>query len=349
LVVRAENAKGRTLSGKLVHFKITEGSGSVWAGSSITDKQGQAQEYLTLGSTFGPNVVEVRAVNPSSGEKVTYETFAATAALPGTVAFRTYDGKTGIAALWTTTLDGTDPSYVTEYKQLFSPAWAPDGGKLAFHATEGSYVDIFVVNPDGTGLTNVTATASFHEGSPTWAPDGQHIAFWGYPSDGGYDVFRMNADGTGVQRLTTHSARDLAPAWSPDGSKIAFVSERDGDMDVYVMNPDGSGVVQLTNDSFEPISLAWSPDGTQIAFSGNVSPPGLPSDMWVMNADGSGLTQLGLENANNVSWSSDGEWLAFDGTSSDYGREMYFVRPDGTDLIMGFQWADDQTQPVWAP
>ena len=49
----------------------------------------------------------------------------------------------------------------------------------------------------------------------------------------------MNADGSGVVRLTDHSARDGEPAWSPDGQRIAFSSDRDGNYDIYVMNADG--------------------------------------------------------------------------------------------------------------
>src|SRR5215208_3831615 len=54
-----------------------------------------------------------------------------------------------------------------------------------------------------------------------------------------YDIYTMNADGSGVTRLTNDPARDIQPAWSPDGTKIAFVSIRDGNTEVYVMNADG--------------------------------------------------------------------------------------------------------------
>jgi len=65
----------------------------------------------------------------------------------------------------------------------------------------------------------------------------------------------MNADGTGVARLTTSTLSDELPAWSPDGRYIAF----DRDADLYVMNADGSSVQQLTRGGETDIMPRWQP------------------------------------------------------------------------------------------
>ncbi len=74
-------------------------------------------------------------------------------------------------------------------------------------------------------------------GAPAWSPDGQKIAFASV-RDGNQEIYVMNADGSGQQRLTRNTAGDYAPAWSPDGRKIAFVSQRDGHVnhEIYLMN-----------------------------------------------------------------------------------------------------------------
>ena len=77
----------------------------------------------------------------------------------------------------------------------------------------------------------------------------------------------MNADGSGVTRLTDHSADDTTPAWSPDGRRIAFSSERDGNAEIYVMDADGSELARLTSSPGKDRFPSWSPGGQYIAFS----------------------------------------------------------------------------------
>src|SRR5207247_8008882 len=108
--------------------------------------------------------------------------------------------------------------------------------------------------------------------------------------EGNQDIYVMNADGSGVSRLTNTPATDIDPAWSPDGRRIAFASDGDGThriYDIYVMNADGSGVTRLTNDPVTAWGPAWSPDGTKIAFESYRDGNG---EIYVMMPDGSAGT-----------------------------------------------------------
>ena len=133
--------------------------------------------------------------------------------------------------------------------------------------------------------------------------------------DGNYEIYVMNADGSGQRRLTRDAALDLSPVWSPDGRKIAFVRFRDGNADVYVMNGDGSGQRRLARGvrrghrtrvsqaiAFAAPSPAWSPDGRRIAFVSNRDGN---FEVYVMNADGSGQRNLTRSPANEglFAWS----------------------------------------------
>src|SRR3990170_1838494 len=75
--------------------------------------------------------------------------------------------------------------------------------------------------------------------------------------DGNYELYTMNADGSGQTNLTNNAAYDTHAVWSPDGMKIAFTSDRDGNYDVYVMNANGSGQTNLTNNGAFDAYPAW--------------------------------------------------------------------------------------------
>ena len=71
----------------------------------------------------------------------------------------------------------------------------------------------------------------------------------------------MNADGSGMTRLTNNPAGDLSPSWSPDNTKIIFDSRRDGKWDIYVMDADGSNQTRLTDASSKDANASWKPGG----------------------------------------------------------------------------------------
>jgi Tol biopolymer transport system component len=131
-----------------------------------------------------------------------------------------------------------------------SPAWSPDGRKIAFVSNS----EIYVMNADGSEQRTLTQRGA----QPLWSPDGRKIAFVSV-RDGKYDeVHVMNADGSGKRNLTHNPAPDGAPAWSPDGRRIAFQSWRGADL--YVMNADGTGQRNLTRTpGAREFGIAWSP------------------------------------------------------------------------------------------
>jgi Tol biopolymer transport system component len=140
-------------------------------------------------------------------------------------------------------------------------------GTIAFHSNREGDFEIFVMNADGSRVTQLTHN-TYQEFDPIWSPNGHQIAFARFGANGGDgEIVVINEDGSGEKILTNNELFDFPGAWSHDGKRIAFTSDRDGDLEVYVMNADGSGVTQLTHNDFtSDIPTAWSPNGKQIVF-----------------------------------------------------------------------------------
>ena len=120
---------------------------------------------------------------------------------------------------------------------------ATRNGKLAFVSAG----DIWVVNPDGTGLQNLTHSPA-RDLNPTWSPNGTRIVFVSTRS-GSQELWIMDADGTKLRRLTRNrksGALDSTPSISPDGRRLAFARRSRGNQDIYVMNLDGTDLRRLT-------------------------------------------------------------------------------------------------------
>ncbi len=230
--------------------------------------------------------------------------------------------------------------------QFSLPAAAGLRGTIAFHSNRDGDFDIYVMNADGSNVTQVTQN-DINEFDPIWSPDGKQIAF-GRCLDV-CDVVVINADGSG-ERVIFHDG--FPGAWSPDGTRIAFASNRNGGDEVFVMNADGSGITQLThNDFVRDFPTAWSPNGKQILFQSDRDGN---TELYVMNVDGTHVTRLTNNDASDegdhAGWSPDGRRILFSSTRDGGDLDIFVMNADGTgvnQLTHNDFIADDD--PVWSP
>ncbi len=214
-------------------------------------------------------------------------------------------------------LMNTDGSEQTLLIRGSSATWSPDGKNIAFHASASgtglpirtdpgsatSDSDIFVLNVDDwlanvKGPKNLTNSPEAIDDDPDWSPDGERIVFTSHPVtddprlSNQAEIHVINADGTGLTRLTFNGEEERAPSWSPDGTRMVFMCRIGGgssDFEFCVMNADGTGQVQLTDNTVLDATPTWSPDGQTIVFHRPVA--GRPQ-LWLMNPDGTGQAQL---------------------------------------------------------
>jgi TolB protein len=187
-----------------------------------------------------------------------------------------------------------------------SPAWSPDGLKLAFSSSRTGDPEIYVTNADGGDVKRVTESPG-PDVSPAWNPKtGAQIAFVSgrtkLPQ-----IYTMELDGTNVQRMTD-TGYAVSPSWSPNGQFLVFAWARSygpgvpGSRDVYIMDVASKQWSQLTSNSGTNDVPSWSPDGRHIVFQSNRSGS---NEIWTMLADGTQQHQLthgGRNEQPNWSW-----------------------------------------------
>jgi TolB protein len=233
------------------------------------------------------------------------------------------------------------------------PTVSPDGSRIAFEAdlapiTDFANSEIYVVNPEGSGLTNLTQDPGM-DFRPVWSPDGSQIAYVGSGR-----LWVMNADGSGKGQISGNGVVEVeAPTWSPDGRMLAFLVLV-GDMmyhtgyELHVVSVDGSSERSIATGNIlrDPI---WSPDGSRIVYAEE-------SLVVVINLDGSNRRQLtgGDLRRGGAVWSPDGARLAYTveyppapGGGYDFEIGVMDLASGAETIVTHYDGLD--FHPAWAP
>ena len=163
--------------------------------------------------------------------------------------------------------DGENPlTMVSSKEPIISPAWSPDGSKIAYVSFEKKKPIIFVQSLSGqrTMLANFKGNNS----APAWAPDGNKLAIvltYGANSQ----IYTINADGSNLKQLTRSSAIDTEPTWSTDAKWIYFSSDRGGKPQIYKVSSNGGEAQRVTFEGAYNVSPRFSPDGKSLAMIRN--------------------------------------------------------------------------------
>lgn len=256
-----------------------------------------------------------------------------------------------------------------------------DDKQLIFQSNRQGYKcdKIWIMNVDGSGKRMVSPDRGAHtcsyffpgeekiifsstshlSGECPPKPDlsKQHSYIWPlYP----YDIYRADADGGNLEKITDNPKYDAEPIVSVDGKKVVFGSQREDDFDIYSMDADGSNVKRLTDSYGYDGGPWWSPDGSRIVWRAwhpqtaeekaqwadamaNDYIVSVPLDIWVMNADGSDKLRLTKNGATNwaPSWHPDGKRIVFSSNMDDWREnigkfghnfELYIMNADGGSL-----------------
>lgn len=144
---------------------------------------------------------------------------------------------------------------------LMSPAWSPDGNKLAYVSFESGRPQIFVQDIYTTRREAMTDFPGINS-SPVWSPDGSSLGMV-LSKDGNPEIYTMNIATKALKRITNHYSIDTEPSWSPDGKALIFTSERGGRPQLYSVNLDSGQVRRLTFEGEQNLGGVFTPDGQQ--------------------------------------------------------------------------------------
>lgn len=236
-----------------------------------------------------------------------------------------------------------------------SPKDSFPSGTLSFLTTRDGNFEVYVMDADGTNVTNLTNNKALDFWS-SWSPDGKYILFYSN-RDGNNEIYRMDADGSNQINISNHPSNEYLPCWSPDGKKIAFTSDRDSkNREIYTMEIDGSNVNRLTsNELFEEVPT-WSPDGKRILFTRQLEEmidtvKTTNGELFIMDQDGKNekrmTNRIGYDSGGK--FSPNGKQIAFYGLNANNNFEIFIMNADGSEVKNLTNDALEDYSPDWSP
>ena len=212
------------------------------------------------------------------------------------------------------------------------PAWSPDGSQIVYACSAGEYLQLCVMNADGSNRRQLTNRPSLNFG-PDWSPDGKWIVFVSNEHRP-YATYLLELATGEVRRLLPDKGNESAPKWSPDGSRILYAANRKmafGQSFIYSVRPDGTDERQLTTFGRDD-RPAWSPDGKLIAFRREVIQSSMFSgiELMVQPVSGGEAKQLTSNRATDdwPEFSPDGRWIVY-ATDAGLDSELMIIPVEG--------------------
>jgi TolB protein len=246
--------------------------------------------------------------------------------------------------------DGADIAPITPGGQTaLSPAWSPDGQRVAFTLLGEGRGGIVVQNVSGGNSFLVPGSQTALNITPVFSPDTRTLAF-AHSDERGTDIYIANIiDRCCAQRLTVgRFADNLSPTFSPDGRRIAFISTRAGPPQLYVMAADGTDQELLAPFDYGATGSTnapeWSPDGANVVFHREVS--GSPQ-IFLVDVAGRRVRQLTSSGRNeDPTWAPDGRHVAF--ISDRSGRRQIWIVDVETGRVRQLATPGAARLPAWS-
>ena len=227
---------------------------------------------------------------------------------------------------------------------IISPAWSPDGTKVAYVSFENKKPVVYVQDLVSRRRT-IVANYKGSNSAPAWSPDGSKLAV-ALSRDGLTQVYIVNADGSGLRRLTNSNGIDTEPQFSPDGQFIYFTSDRSGGPQIYRMSVGGGEAQRMTFYGSYNISPRISPDGKTLAY---ISRREGRFQLYALDLESTQELRLSdTAKDESPSFSPNSKYLMY---ATETGRRgsLAVVSTDGRVKYRLTMQAGDIREPTWGP
>jgi TolB protein len=240
--------------------------------------------------------------------------------------------------------DGETPRVIaTSREPLMSPAWSPDGRKIAYVGYERGYSAIYVQTPATGDLLKFVGEKGIN-GAPAWSPDGSKLVVTlSYETNP--DLYVIDLATRTKHRITSDPAIDTEASWSPDGSQIAFLSDRGGSAQIYMVSANGGDARRITFQGKRNEMPRFSPDGKTLAL---VNFDGSSYRIALLNlATGAMRVVSDGPQDESPSFAPNGDVIIYTSQGSG-GAELATVSFDGQ-IRQRLRQSGDVREPAWAP
>lgn len=248
-------------------------------------------------------------------------------------------------ALMVADSDGFNPQTVVRSREpLLSPAWAPDGRRLAYVSFERGNSSIYIQDVS-TGSRELVSSSKGINGGPSFSPDGSRLSLT-LSYGGNPDIYIMDLASKRTTKITNHFAIDVESVWTADGSSLIFTSDRSGKPQLYQVSTTGGDAARLTFTGQYNARPTLCCDGKKIAMAqgtGNVY------RVAVLDRATGGNTEISPGNVDeSPSFAPNGSMVLYAATEGPRGV-LYAVSADGR-VRQRLVLADgDVREPAWGP